>query len=129
LSVTYQVTEWFWAYLTRFSFAAVFRRQPHHSGSSRMAYQRLQNCTALSSSGNFGMPHSTFGMVTFCQWQLCQEWSWSIYSYCSDSCGIDVYKKDAWSSDRLSADSTLPIISNHHGVVEGNMPEASILLL
>jgi hypothetical protein len=60
-----QITEWLEAYLTHVFSAAVCRRLPHHTGSSHTACQTLQDCTALSSAGNFGMQHLTLGMVAF----------------------------------------------------------------
>jgi hypothetical protein len=64
-SMADQVTEWLEAYLTHVFSAAICRRQPHHTDSSHTACQRLQECTALSSVGNFGMQHLTLGMVAF----------------------------------------------------------------
>jgi hypothetical protein len=61
--VRVQPSEWLYAYLTRFSFEAVYCRLLHHTGNSCMASQRLQNCIVLSSAGNSGMPRRTLDLI------------------------------------------------------------------
>lgn len=72
-----QIRKWLGAYPTRFSFAATLRRRPHQTGSWHTVYQSLLDHTAPSSSGTFGKPHPTLGVVALRRRRPGEKRSWS----------------------------------------------------